>query len=209
MNIPFKDLIQLSKDHAQVWPMDLANDLEEEEPQILQMSQTYKQMILEHLHPEEDTPEIPPEEEEEVFKSPLPTLVVPGWDNPNIKGTKNWADFENLILFYTIGKLAIASNFQNQKEYDQQELRGAIEAFLPFKGQKRKSAEERVAVNTTYLAFGKRVIDGLTQNDPSIQYEANREIQDARETNYYNAQKLEKSYGIARRVFKKLKERYR
>jgi len=207
MKIPFKDLLQLSKDHAQVWPADLADDLEEEEPQISQQAQMYNELILQHIRKREE--EAVPSEAENP-RPTLPTLVVPGWNCPSTKGTKNWSDFENLLLFYTIGKLASANTPENyaQKEKDLNELRKVIEDFLPLKGQKRKSAEDRVQVNTTYLAFGKNVIDGLVCDNPSVRYEAEREIQDARETNYYNAQKLEKSYGIARRVFKKLKERY-
>ena len=141
----------------------------------------------------------------------LPSLVVPGWNNLKKKGTKNWSDFENLILFYTIGKLAIANTPENiqQKEQDLKELRTVIESFLPLKGQKRKSAEERIAVNTTYLDFGKRVIDSLVKDNPSARYEIQREIRDAEETNHFNALKLETSYAIASRVFSKLKNRYK
>ena len=199
MKIPFRDLIQLSKDHNQIWPQDLADDLEEEEPQILQQSQMYQTLISEQLNPSPKK-EIPA----------LPTLVVKGWNKPQIKGTKNWSDFENLLLFYTIGKLTIADTPENQaqKEKDQTELRQVIEEFLPLKGQRKKSAEERVAVNTTYLDFGKRTIDGLLKNSPSIRYELQRELQDARENNYYNALKLERSSDIANRVFETLKNRY-
>ena len=205
MKIPFKDLLQLSKDHNQVWPADLADDLEEEEPQISQQAQMYHELILQHINNKEG--ETTPSEAENP-RPTLPTLVVPGWNRPNTKGTKNWSDFENLLLFYTIGKLAITDTPENraQKEKDLKELREVIEDFLPLKGQKRKSAEERVAVNTTYLAFGKNIIKGLVRNNPSIRYEAEREIQDT--SNYHHAYKLEKSLGIACRVFKKLKERY-
>ena len=201
MKIPFRDLLQLSRDHSQIWPSDLIEDLEEEEPQISQQSQMYQALILEQLHANET---------EEATTPALPTLVVKGWDKPQIKGTKNWADFENLLLFYTIGQLAAADIPENQaqKEKDQAELREAIEGFLPLKGQRKKSAEERVAVNTTYLSFGKKVIDGLVKNDPCSAYETQREIQDAWETNSYNASKLERSRNIASRVLNTLQNRY-
>ena len=50
MKIPFKDLLQLSKDYNQVWPADLADDLEEEEPQISQQAQMYHELILQHIN---------------------------------------------------------------------------------------------------------------------------------------------------------------
>ena len=54
MKIHFKDLLQLSKDHAQVWPADLADDLEEEEPQISQQAQMYNELILQHIRKREE-----------------------------------------------------------------------------------------------------------------------------------------------------------
>ena len=205
MKIPFKDAVQLSQDHSQIWPKDLIEDLEEEDPNVSLDSQALHKLISEHLKKTENS-----SFENELSYSNLPTLVVQGWDNQYIKGTKNWADFENLLLFYTIGELDVVNTPENQeqKKRDLTELREAIEAFLPLKGQKKKSAEARVDVNTTYLAFGKRVIDSLVNNDYSSQYELQREIQDAQETNYFNAIKLEKSYNIASRVFNRLKQRY-
>ena len=64
-----------------------------------------------------------------------------------------------------------------------------------------------MAVDTTYLAFGKRAIDSMIKDDPSLLYDVRREIQES-EGNYYNQMKLEKSYDIASRVFRKLMSRY-
>lgn len=214
MEIPFKELLQLSNNHNKIWPEDLVEDLEEEDPIIAQQSQLYKRLILERLHREEENNETFLEDQKEAkiqaAKPQLPSLVVSGWNNPNIKGKKNWADFENLLLFYTIGKLAKANTPENrpQKERDLSELRTVIEAFLPLKGQKSQTAEKRVEVETTYLAFGKKVIDSLVKNDCCSQYELQREIQDAEETNSFNASKLHKSYTIACRIFKNLQRRY-
>ena len=113
MELPFKDLLQLSRDHTQIWPPDLVKDLEEEEPLVSLQSQTFSQLISEHLKPQ-NTSQVKTNND----LDKLPTLVVSGWNTPRTKGTKNWSDFENLILFYTIGKLAIANTPKNiqQKE---------------------------------------------------------------------------------------------
>lgn len=206
MKLALKDLLQMSKDHNQIWPSDLVNDLEEEEPHVFLQSKTFTQLILDRVkNIKNDPPEL------EDIMPPLPSLVTPGWDNTKIKGTQNWADFENLILFYTIGKLDIPNTPDNiqQKEQDLAELRTVIEEFRPLKGQKKQSAEKRVGANTTYLAFGKKTIDNLLTNNPNMRHEMQREIEDANEANYFNGCKLEKSYHIALRVFHTLQDRYR
>ena len=195
MKIPFRDLIQIFRDHSQIWPADLVEDLREDDPHVYQQSQTYTNLLLQKNNP-------PP-----VF---LPTLVVPGWNNMAIKGQKNWADFENLLFFYTLGKIQLdpLSGMASQKEKDFNDLRCAIEKFPILKGQKAETAEERVSKNTTYLAFGKNVIDSLLANNLGAQYDLYREIQDAEETNAFNGAKLRRSQTIANRVFNTLQARY-
>ena len=195
MKIPFKDLVQIFRDHNQIWPADLVEDLQDDDPHVYLQSQIYTDLIL-HKN------EMP------IF---LPTLVVPGWNNMEKKRQKNWADFENLLLFYAIGKIQLDSfsDMAVQKEKDLKDLRSAIEKFPILKGKRPETAEDRVSKNTTYLAFGKNMLDSLITNNQGAQHDLYREIQDAEETNVFNASKLRRSQVIAYRVFDTLQKRYK
>lgn len=199
MSISFEELSQIARDHSQMWPSDLVEGLEENDPHVCFQSQMYANLIAQKKR----------EQQKELLPL-LPSLVVPGWNNVKNKGQKNWADFENLLFFYALGKLQLDSSYQTvwQKENDLNALRYVIEKFPTLKGKKTESAEKRILKNTTYLKFGRRVIDSLISDDVSAQYDLNREIQDAEETNYFNASKLRKSQTIANRVFRTLRDRY-
>ena len=108
-----------------------------------------------------------------------------------------------------MGKIQTASyKAKLQKEDDLKKLREVIEKFPLLKGKKAESAEQRASKDTTYLAFGRKVIDSLINNDLGTQHDLNREILDAEETNGFNAGKLKRSRAIAQRVFHTLKNRY-
>ena len=199
MNIPFGELVQLASNHNQVWPNDLVEGLEEDDPHIFLQSKVYADLISSRKRELEYSTSI----------SSLPSLIVPGWDNVQNKGQKNWADFENLLFFYALGKIQTASyKAKLQKEDDLKKLREVIEKFPLLKGKKAESAEQRASKDTTYLAFGRKVIDSLINNDLGTQHDLNREILDAEETNGFNAGKLKRSRAIAQRVFHTLKNRY-
>ena len=199
MGIPFEELVRLAQDHSQVWPSDLVEDLKEDDPHVCLQSQMYADLISQKKR----------EYKESNFS--LPTLVVPGWDKIEKKGQKNWADFENLLLFYALGKIQFSPSYETtfQRKKDTEDLRQVIEKFPILKGKKPESAEERIGKNTTYLAFGKSVLDSLIRDDQGAQHDLYREIQDAEETNSFNASKLKRSQTIARRVFSTLKKRYK
>ena len=110
MDIPFEELIQLARVHNQVWPADLVDDLKEEEPSIYQQASIYRELISKRLLEQERSRH-------------EPTLVVSGWDHIEKKGQKNWADFENLLFFYALGKLQLNLDYETalQKETDLEE----------------------------------------------------------------------------------------
>ena len=197
MNLSFKELTQLAQNHNSVWPADLVEGLEEDEPHVCLQSRIYANLIC--------------REKEKESMPVLPTLVVPGWNNVTSKGKINWADFENLLFFYALGKIHLDPSYKTsiQKENDLNELRQAIEKLPILKGQRPESAEARVNKGTTYLTFAKSVIDSLINNDQNAQHDLYREIQEAAETNSFNAAKLRTSQVIANRVFRVLQNRYK
>ena len=93
-------------------------------------------------------------------------------------------------------------------ERDSEELRSAIEEFPVLKKEKPQTAEERLQKGGTYLRFGKSFLDALFNGQTHRQYDLDREIEDAEESNPFNARKLKKSKGIAWKVFRTLKSRY-
>lgn len=199
MSISFEELSQIARDHSQMWPSDLVEGLEENDPHVCFQSQMYANLIAQKKR------------EYKMADSPLSSLVVPGWNDTRNRGKINWADFENLLFFYALGKIQLDPSYQTewQKENDLNELRQAIEKFPILKGQRPESAEERVNKGTTYLTFAKRVIDSLINDDQNAQHDLYREIQEAAETNSFNASKLGTSRVIANRVFRVLQNRYK
>ena len=118
--------------------------------------------------------------------------------------------FQNLLFFYALGKLYLAETDERrpQKEADLAELRWAIEGLPLIKKAKPQTAEERVSQRSSYLAFGKKMIDALIMKNEETLYDCDREIQDAEETNSYNAGKLKHTRFLATKVVHTLKNRY-
>ena len=213
------ELIQLNRDFCQIWPTDLLEDLEEKEPQLFQ---EYRQLqiLTEKAIREAEKKDRDflrsvgvistlPERPSSPFASSQPSLISFGWDEIHPRKT-NWADFQNLLFFYALGKLHLAETDERrpQKEADLAELRWAIEGLSLIKKAKPQTAEERVAQRTSYLLFGKKMIDALMMRNEEALYDCDREIQDAEETNSYNARKLKHTRFLAAKVVRTLKNRY-
>ena len=128
-------------------------------------------------------------------------------------GKINWADFQNLLFFYALGKLHPADSDEiiAQKQIDLEDLRSAIEKVPELKNQKSQTAEQRINRKkaNTYLLFAMNVIDSIFNNNSAQKYDLEREIQDAEETNSFNAAKLKRSKSTATLVCDVLKNRYK
>ena len=217
MDFSLSDLNHLLKDFKDTWPQDLIDDLAEKEPQIGQQLQDLQSLISEkasQISQEELPPKTPEVSVPKKRPSPIhiklkPSLVSPKWDEIQ-KGRINWDDFKNLLLFYALGKMQVANSdlVLLQKEEDLHQLRLAIEEFPLLKNQKPQTAEQRVNQKTSYLSFGKKVIDALMNNSSTVNHDSDREIQDADETSSFNATKLGLTKKIALNVFYTLKKRY-
>jgi len=243
-NISLTELAQIRRDYAQTWPEDLVEDLEDSDPHIFEETQRQKTLLAEKCQairtqqaPEliqedlfDETSELvqkdktPPSLKKEKIQPSCPvapvfapdTLVARGWNNMQIKGRKNWADFENLMYLYALGKLFTAETIPAKAQQDKKELTYVVEEFDRLKHPKRKkhaSASQRLASFKTYVAFGKRTIDASCETAPSSRawelHELERECSDAMENNIHNGLKLERAYHIARRVLYNLRTRYK
>ncbi len=220
MNITIQDSVQMHRDFNAVFPRDLVEDLAEEEPQWAQTSEQLDTLLIQKRQEIEKTKNAELEESEQEVKPLKPTfaldtLVTPGWNKILQKGTKNWADFENLITLYALGKLFICQNMPEKAKQDKAELTYVVEEFDRIKRPQVRThltAEKRLASTKTYVAFGERTIDASCISDYQSRVEAlgylESEYQEAIEGNEFNGLKLKKAYHIACGVMKNLRQRY-
>lgn len=190
-----------------IFPDDLLEDLQEDEPQVYFEAQTCDENII----------RIKNELENSVSEQALlPSILTEGWDIPqrHREHRKNWPDMENLLKLYALGLYFKEKPMTPQAIYDSKELsQAALQASISHRHKKGIPAEQRIERAPTYLRFGLRTLDAFF-NPSRIKRELdlrelNQEIRDAYSGNYYNAVKLQKSKDMALRVGRIICSRYK
>ena len=185
MKISIRDSVQMHRDFYETFPRDLVEDLAEEDPQLTQTSESLDTLLTQTR---QGLKEIKDSEKAVQWKFPLPqphcplvpesfqqkysvqfprphepaylrtTLVVPGWNVILNEGQKNWADMENLITLYALGRLFKGKEMPEQAKKDKAELIRVVEEYDRLKRpqvKKHLTAEQRLASTKTYASFAK------------------------------------------------------
>lgn len=220
MKVSLQDSVQMHRDFYAVFPRDLVEDLSDEDPQLEQNSESLDRLLSAKRQEIEKKEEasLPDLSLEEAPVRPVlvpDTLVKTGWDKISHKHQKNWADFENLIALYTLGKLFCQKTMPAKALQDKKELTYVVEEFDRIRKPRAKkhfSAAQRLSSTKTYIDFGKRTINASCLPNAFDRAQTLNEIEneyiEAIHANQFNGWKLKKAYHISRRVIKKLRQRY-